>query len=313
MKTLLPDDVGNLAVPLACQACHYKRFVLDFRAKLPEMESSRAGVSLGNAIEQVLTAKRTAGLREKYIHGLRLYLKQFARGREGVPLASIGIKEVETWFTERSEKPATRASNMGRLSALFSYHVRRENIPANPCDKLERMTIDRKAPVVLSPEQADTLLATVPRHCKGYLILGLFVGIRPDEIMKLTWDDVCLDTKTVRVNSAKTRRRRIAPLEPRAVSLLAACPDKVGKIAPSNSTVRRFKRAAAAALGLAGWPQDLLRHTAASYLLALHGDAGKVATRLGNSSSILLTHYHEPVKNADCSKFWKLPPAIASQ
>jgi integrase len=70
--------------------------------------------------------------------------------------------------------------------------------------------------------------------------------------------------------------------------------------------VRRFKRKARQALGLAAWPADLLRHTAASYLLALHDDVGKVAKMLGNSSAILLSHYHQPVKSEDCGQFWKV-------
>jgi len=314
MKSLIPDTRGQTlfgmrdGVAQSCQVCPYRKFVFDLRQKIPApFEPAHVGISLRDAIEQVLAAKRTAGLREKYIKGLGLYLNQFARGRENIPLAAIGIDEVEKWFTERNEKPVSRASNIGRLSALFSYHVRRDNIIVNPCDKLERMTIERKPPTVLSPDQVEKLLRIAPRHFKPYLILGLFVGIRPDEIMKLTWADVCLETKTVRVNSAKTRRRRIVPLEPRAVSLLDACPSKTGNIAPSYSTVRRLKRIARDALGFSTWPQDLLRHTAASYLLALHGDAGKVATRLGNSSSILLTHYHEPVKKTDCDRFWQTP------
>ena len=31
-----------------------------------------------------------------------------------------------------------------------------------------------------------------------------------------------------------------------------------------------------------------------------------MAARLGNSSSVLLSHYHQPVKKADCEKFWQL-------
>jgi hypothetical protein len=59
-------------------------------------------------------------------------------------------------------------------------------------------------------------------------------------------------------------------------------------------------------LNLKIWPTDLLRHTAASYLLALHKDAGKVANMLGNSPQILLSHYHDPVTEADCKAFWQL-------
>jgi integrase len=141
---------------------------------------------------------------------------------------------------------------------------------------------------------------------RPYLILGMYAGIRPEELMRLDWSAVDLVTKTVKVDG-KTRRRRIVPLEPKAVNLLASFPLRTGPIATSYSIVRRIKHKAAAILGFKDWPHDVLRHTAASYLLALYGDAGKVSTMLGNSSAILLTHYHEPVSKADCERFWATP------
>ena len=50
------------------------------------------------------------------------------------------------------------------------------------------------------------LLKMAPAVVKPYVILGLFAGIRPEELLRLKWADVCLETKTVTVNDAKTRR-----------------------------------------------------------------------------------------------------------
>ena len=110
----------------------------------------------------------------------------------------------------------------------------------------------------------------------------------------------------------KTRRRRIVPLEPKAVALLAACPLRRGGIAPGAGVVRRFKRAARAVLCWTAWPKDVLRHTAASYLLAKHKNAGLVALWLGNSEKILMSHYHEPVCAENCGRFWEIKPAVGS-
>jgi hypothetical protein len=133
-------------------------------------------------------------------------------------------------------------------------------------------------------------------------VLGLYAGIRPDEIMRMSWADINLETQTARVDG-KTRRRRIVPLQPVAVALLREHPTQEGPVAPSHSTIRRWKRGARALLG-GHWPKDVLRHTAASYMLALHQDAPKVALCLGNSVQILLTHYHEPVTVKDSNLFW---------
>ena len=125
--------------------------------------------------------------------------------------------------------------------------------------------------------------------------------------MRLDWQEVNLETKTVFVDG-KTRRRRIVPLEPPALAWLAAHPLRSGPVAPSAATLARWKGRARAALGLARFPQDLLRHTAASYLLARHEDAGKVALLLGNSEKVLLTHYHQPVTSSAAQAFWALSP-----
>ena len=262
-------------------------------------------LSIGRAIAELLAAKQQANRRERYTKSLAAYLHQFARGREETLLASLTVAEVESWLN-KFPSAWTRKTWFTRLSTLFSFAVRRGYLEKNPCDRIERVTVDVTPPAILTPAQSQLLLKIVPNVCRPYLILGLFAGIRPEEIERLDWSAVNLETRTVRVDG-KSRRRRIVPLEPRAVALLAACPLQRGPVCPSHSTLVRFKVRARAALGLARWPQDLLRHTFASYALALHGDAGKVATAMGNSSAILLRHYHEPVTQADCAFFWALP------
>ena len=121
----------------------------------------------------------------------------------------------------------------------------------------------------------------------------------------LKWEHVSLETGTVQILFPKVRKhRRIVPLESVAVKLLREHPLKSGNVAPSNSTLRRFKRRMRAVLGFARWPQDVTRHTAASYLFARHSDAGKVAAWLGNSVSVLMNHYVVPVEKESCAAFW---------
>ena len=274
--------------------------------ELPGAIPGGSGVpSISSVIGLHATAKTAGNRRAVYVKNVGWMLKRFAAGREERSIADFSTADVEAWLNQ-FQSAGYRSTWLNRLSTLFAFAVRRDFIPQNPCDKIERITVDRSAPKILTPAQVETLLQITPGVCLPYVILGTFAGIRPDELLKMDWRDVSFETKTAIVNDAKTRRRRIVALEPRAVALLAGCPLKSGPIAPSNSTVRRFKRRACAALGLVSWPKDVLRHTAASYLLALHGDAGKVATMLGNSSAVMLRHYHEPVINGDCAHFWAL-------
>lgn len=271
----------------------------------PSLAGFGVAPSLAQTVALLLAAKRGANLRPVYLKSLGYYLNRFTQGRAERAIDSVTTAEVEEFLAQFAHA-ASRATWLNRISTLFAFAVRREFITRNPCDRLERISVDRQAPLVLSPAQSQLLLSITPTVMRPYVILGMFAGIRPAELLQLRWSDVDLVTFTVKVNVAKTRRRRIVPLHARAVKLLAEHPLKAGPVAPSYATVRRFNRKACAVLGLEHWPQDLLRHTAASYLLALHGDAGKVATMLGNSSSVLLSHYHQPVRNGDCGHFWEV-------
>ncbi len=260
-------------------------------------------VTLGQAIRELIASKRAANRREIYIESLDHYLGRFAKSRESAPVSSVRVSDVELWLSQ-FKSSNSRQTWLNRISTLFSFSVRRGYIQANPCDRIDRITVDRKPPFVLSPDQAEKLLAMSTPLCRPYFILGLYAGVRPEELQHVTWENIDLDTGSVKLEHTKTRRRRIVPLEPKPIALLKGCPSHSGRIAPSKITVRRLKRRISRAMGWPQWPQDLLRHTAASYLLALIGDAGKVATRLGNSAGVLLTHYHDPVKKSDCERFW---------
>jgi len=76
----------------------------------------------------------------------------------------------------------------------------------------------------------------------------------------------------------------------------------------SHVTRRRYLRALREFLGFKRWPQDILRHTAASNLLAFHQDAGKVASFLGHSAGTLLRNYKALIFKEDAEKWMNLSP-----
>lgn len=51
------------------------------------------------------------------------------------------------------------------------------------------------------------------------------------------------------------------------------------------------------------WPHDAMRHSYASYHLAMHGSADKTSTELGHrSTEMLFRHYREPVTKHDAEQ-----------
>lgn len=276
-------------------------------------QRAASGVTLKQAVESLLFAKASANYRPRYVKSLRQYLALFAKDREESPVSALDVFTLETWFAKRNESLASQASNIGRLSALFSFCERRGWIDKNPCRMLERVRIDQKPPKILSVDQAREVMqfAMYQRPLSlAYFTLALFAGIRPEELEKIGWESVDLTAGKVRVDAAasKVRRRRIVHLMPNACEWLAFAKDLGSALPYPRSSRTRALRRAAKKLGFDGWPQDVLRHSAASYLMTQLRDVGRVADDLGNSPSILLRHYRELVSAENALAFWGLSP-----
>ena len=271
-----------------------------------------ASQTLADAIADLLRAKEAARRRPAYIRSLRQYLALFSRGREQLLISSVSVSDLDTWFTSRGEAPATQASNVGRLSALFEFGVRRGWLLQNPCRRLERITVEPKPPRILTPAEAARLMefATISEpDALGWFSLCLFAGVRPNEADQIHWGSIRDGTVTIDAAASKVRRRRIVHLMPAASAWLAFAQMVKARLPVPYGTRRRAVRRVRDAIGLDTWPQDILRHTAASYWLASVQDAGKVAHELGNSAGILLRHYRELVTKEDAARFWAIRPS----
>lgn len=267
--------------------------------------------TLSRTISECIDAKRFANLRPIYVLELERYLSAFRTSIGDRPIASVRLKDIEAWLTRPDWSVSTRATGINRLSALFSFAVRRGYIKSNPVDRIERVRLEYKPPQILSPEDADKLLDMTLRFAPtmlGHIVIGLFAGVRPAELDRLTFADVDLERAIVRIDAAtsKVRRRRIVELEPKALHWLKAHAVCQGPVTPRQK--RRKLRMLAAGMGWECWPKDILRHSAASYLMAKYRDSALVADKLGNSPSILLRHYRELVSAESATAFWNIRP-----
>ncbi len=243
--------------------------------------------TLRQVINELEPAKRASNKSSDYIKGLISYLNQFASGRDSMPISKIGVKQIEEWFSSRHgvESPITRASNLGRISSLFSMCVRRGYLKENPCDRIERVTLFKKPATTLTQRQILKALAysrrSVPKFL-GWVSLALLCGLRPEEAEQMTWENIDLRSGKVRVDAAttKVRHRRIVDvlkLNPVALDWLRIAKSAGAVLPLAEITKKRYLHRVRDKLGFKKWPQDVCRHTAASYLLgkgsapSLHG------------------------------------------
>lgn len=272
--------------------------------------------SLEAAIKQLLVAKEQAGRRKRTIKGLRIYLNQFSKGRESVPIDGIDVDALDKWFQERNEKPASKRSNIGRLSSLFSFAVRRGWMQSNPCNRLEKPILDKNPPKILTIEECEKVLVFARDYRPVFLpwlVLALFCGLRPEsECDKVLWEHINLNEQRLTISGAGTKVRlfRIVDLSKTpAVPWLNYCREKKLRLGLSTKARSRYVKQMRDMLGW--WVPDVLRHTAASYLCSHLGDNGKVAAMLGTSESMLHAHYRSLVSSESTKRFFQLTPENA--
>jgi site-specific recombinase XerD len=262
----------------------------------------------GRALAECIAAKRSANRREAYLRNLETLVALFIRGRERSDVSEFGLGDVEA-FLPAHLSPVSRASRLGRISTWFAFCKSRGWVTRNPCDDVQSVTVERHAPVILSVSDCRRLVegfgAEAPEGL-ACLVLGLFAGLRPSEAERMEWSAIDLQRGVVTVDAAasKVRRRRHVPLEPAAVEWLKEA-QRLGSTLPLPSRTRRtLCDRMRGVMGWNEWPQDVLRHTAASHLVALHQDVARVALVLGNSPGVLLTHYRNLVTPEECAAFW---------
>lgn len=271
-------------------------------------EPQRVRKPLRQVIQETISAKTAGARRIRYVRELEAYLWRFAAGRMDQSIAEITVGDLEAWLSRTKLAPSTRAAEMGRLSALFSHAKRRGYRPDNPVEQVDKPVVQIQPPRILTVEEAVHIVDRCPPALSGWLLLALFAGIRPEELDRIQWEavDFAACVVTVDAEASKVRARRLVHLRPGLSARLAAA-RAAGAVLPLVMvTRRRLMRKLRDAMGWEEWPQDVLRHTAASYWLAVEPDVPRLALELGNSPAMIFRHYRELVRREDAERFWAI-------
>ena len=307
-------------------------FLRHFQA--PETE-----ITLTEARKKFLDGKEREGLRERSIYQLERTLSQFAgfiagrvRETEGTErecmVHEISTGDVEAFLGSLRAKDGIHRAKFSTwngyradLSSFFAWcsDVKRRWCSENPVTNTTRYAHklvhqQRPEPDVLTPEQAETLLAHAAEFKGGayakFFALLLFAGLRPTEAQKLARHEKrqeCIDLECGEIELpaeiAKTGRKRTVTIQPNLKRWLDAFP---GEILPEKNTDRELK-VIRKAFGLT---HDVCRHSFFTYFVAKFDSFAKAAKEGGNSEQIVKEHYESPAKKrgAQAKKFWSLNP-----
>lgn len=274
--------------------------ILDWQPLVPAKSAS-----VREAVALYLGSLAASSFRSASLKQIKSNLKQLTSELDCTPCREVTSTMMEEWFMKRNWKRSTIDGVIAKVGPFFSWCVREGYSEVNPCKAVKRPRADKEPPAIFTPYEAKKLLEEAYRTDNGlvpFLAIGLFAGVRPMEIMRLKWKNISGQYIEVSAAKSKTRQRRLVEVLPSLSSWL-----ELGGELPARNKRKRLT-ALVAKCGLK-WQQDIMRHSFASYHLAMFRSAEKTALELGHrDTTMLFSHYRELVKIADAEEYWSIKP-----
>jgi len=279
-----------------------ERFMADAKA------ANLKPITVSDLVKEFIAAKESDGLSPRYIKDCRLRLGRFGRDFQ-TPIANVKTTDVDAWLRSLNQSPRSRNNFRTLIVTLFGFAQSAGYLPKDRVTEAEHVARAKGRGGVIeifTCDEISRLLGAAGDEVLPYLALGAFAGIRTAELMRLTWDCIRFDRKSIEIRAgmAKTSQRRLIPLSDN----LAAW---IGRLAKPNGPVITLARPEKTASEVVAatcdpaipWKRNGLRHSYASYRLSVIQDAGKLALEMGNSPTMIFQHYRELV-TADDAKAW---------
>lgn len=263
-------------------------------------------------VAELLTVKEARGASPRYLGDLRARLARFAEAFR-VNIGSVTTGDVQRWLDGLKAAPQTTRNFRTVAGTLFAFAEARGYIAkgTNPVEGTEAVKArNGNAVEIFTPGELAALLAAAPEDFKPALALAAFTGIRAAELLRLDWQDVDLAGGFVTVGGekAKTRARRLVPVGDALRAWLAPWAGRTGRVWALGPDAYNKRVAATAEAASVTWKANGLRHSFASYRLAITQDAAKVALEMGNSPAVIFAHYRELVRPEAAAAWFAVRP-----
>ncbi|MBK5111447.1 MAG: tyrosine recombinase XerC [Thermoleophilia bacterium] len=255
---------------------------------------------------------RASGASAKTVTAYHRDLTQLGKWCEPIDCGpgEIGHRELRRFAASLSSAgnaPSTIARKLAAVRGLFGYLLRTGRVAQNPADLISAPKSGTKLPQVLTVEQMDKLLDSMPARTpleirdRAMLELAYSCGLRSEEVISVTTDSIDFESEQINVVGKGSRHRRLPMGEPaqRAVELylaksrpgLVADPSEKAlflsrngrRLSPSDVS-RRLSIRVNEAAATGGISPHALRHSFATHLLEGGADLRTIQELLGHSS-----------------------------
>jgi integrase len=262
--------------------------------------------SVEETCARYITAMQEQGARESSVVDKRVKFRVLCRDLGKTPTLLLDEQTAEAWLKKRGCTRATAKSYGTAIKNLVNFYAGK---------KRKRHLNDERLPETWTVAKVRQLFvvaeAKVPEIIPAMVVLW-FGGVRPEEMLRLSWENIQLSAKSVHVppEVAKTRTSRVVDIGDNAVEWLMKYKGE-GPLVSSHATYRRLRSRLQTELKMNEWPRDCPRHTYATMLYKSTENLNRTMEQLGHfgSSSVFVRHYKgQHVTREQAAEYFNIRP-----
>ncbi|MFA5794515.1 MAG: site-specific integrase [Candidatus Brocadiia bacterium] len=215
-------------------------------------------------------------------------------------LCEISSRDIEIYKGDRAAvvKKSTTNRELACMKCIFNVAIKWEYVNDNPVRRVSLFKENNQRVRYLEKNELVRLLAFSAPHLKPIIIMALNTGLRLSEVLSLTWADIDLQRRLIKVMVTKNNEPRYIPITNRLMDMLQVVPKRLDipylfvneKGVPYKSVGTSFDNAVRRA-GIKDFHFHDLRHTFASYLTMSGAGLRTVQELLGHKTITMTVRY----------------------
>lgn len=312
--------LGPIQVPLEL-ATHEYRLAHDLLAgKVSVLEAVRRYAEqnvepvdpkpVPEILKELLEVRVKEGASKVHLKDIGNRLGKFASKFSG-HLSSVSAAQIHDSLLSLDVEPRTRNNFRMAVSNLVGFARQRRYVPRhyNPMPDVPRAREISKAVEIFTVEEMVKLLQSAQPSLVPFLCLVAFGGLRHEEAARLDWSAYSNGHIHIRAELAKCREPRKPEVLPNLAAWLEPYKKSSGPVQPFVNVTNKLVDLAKTS-GVA-WKHNGLRHSFASYRLAVIQNPDKVAYEMGNSRAMVFKHYRALVTEDEGKRWFAIMPTVA--
>ncbi|MCI0530312.1 MAG: tyrosine-type recombinase/integrase [Nitrospira sp.] len=246
---------------------------------------------------EYVKANKSSGMADNEEGYLDTHLKPTFGRQYLYEITPQAIEKLKAELLEKLE-PGTVNRYLACLKHMFRKAIEWGYLKANPANGVRKLKEPPGRLRYLAKTEVQKLLLACPPRLSPIVMTALHTGMRRNELLKLTWQNVDLDNRTIRVEKPKNNESRTIPMNEtlfQAIRKLVkhphsaiVFPSRGGR--PYTDVPKTFRKAVETAK-IEDFHFHDLRHTFASYMMMNGCDVKTLQELMGHKDIKMTMRY----------------------